>query len=231
MAVSPWPPLALQIAYADVAWTVVITAALLAVVPRRWRATPIRAVVAASVLAGGVALGLHAVAGGAGAQALGLAFAQPSGLLSLLAAASIATAVAGAGVGASKGGSTGASPGASPGDTRRWVLPTPWAWVLAVAGVVFALDTVNVLGWELYRLGLPGSPGSPGSAGLAVALAVVAIALARQPRQRVAALALAGALALHAVLALPTGNLWDALFDPLLWAWATGASVRRVFVR
>lgn len=224
MSVPPWPPLALQIAYADVAWTVVIAAALLALVPWRWRATPVRAVVAAAVLAGGVALGLHAVAGGAGAQALGLAFAQPSGLLSLLAAASIATTVAGAGVGALKGGSTGASPG----DPGRWVLPTSWAWVLAVAGVVLALDTVNVLGWELYRLGLPGSPGS---AGLAVALAVVAIALARRPRQRVAALALAGALALHAVLALPTGNLWDALLDPLLWAWATGASVRRVFVR
>jgi hypothetical protein len=216
MAGSPWPALALQIAYADVAWTVVIAAALLAILPQRWRATPTRALVAALVLAGGVALGLHAVAAGSGAQALGLAFAQPSGLLSLLAASSIATTVARAGASASMAGSA------------RPVLPTPWAWALAAAGVVFALDTVNVVGWELYRFGLPGSPWA---AGIAMALAVGAIALARRPRQRVAALALGGALALHAVLALPTGNLWDALFDPLLWAWATGAAVRRVFVR
>ncbi|MCU0774239.1 MAG: hypothetical protein MUC74_06940 [Ideonella sp.] len=216
MADSPWPALALQIAYADVAWTVVIAAALLAMLPRRWYATRARAWAAAALLVLGVALALHGVAGGAASQALGLAFAQPSGLLSLLAAASLARAVAAA---ASSGsGSVATAP----------VLPTPWAWGLAAAGVVFALDTVNVLGWELYRLGLPGSPWA---AGIAVALAVGAIALARWPRQRVAALALGGALALHAVLGLPTGNLWDALFDPLLWAWAVGAAVRRVFMR
>ena len=37
---------------------------------------------------------------------------------------------------------------------------------------------------------------------------------------------LLGALLLYTLLRLPTGNLWDAVLDPLLWGWAVVALVR-----
>jgi hypothetical protein len=211
---SPWPSLSLQVAYADIAWTVVGAAALLALVPVRWRATPGRALALALALIAAVGVGLHGVASGTGAQALGLALAQPSGLLGLLAAASLATAVAGAGRPAATGPASPVLP----------VLPTGWAVALVAVGLLLALDTVAVLSLQLYRLGLPGSPVLPVAT---VALAVLAVVLSLRPRQRPAALALAAAVGLHAALGLPTGNLWDALVDPVLWTWAAAALLRR----
>jgi hypothetical protein len=44
--------------------------------------------------------------------------------------------------------------------------------------------------------------------------------------------ALLAAVLLFSLLRLPTGNLWDALLDPLLWAWALGSvvvAVRRYY--
>jgi hypothetical protein len=32
-------------------------------------------------------------------------------------------------------------------------------------------------------------------------------------------------LLLFALLRLPTGNLWDALLDPLRWAWAVASAI------
>ena len=40
---------------------------------------------------------------------------------------------------------------------------------------------------------------------------------------RGSAASLLGAFALFSLLRLPSGNLWDAVIDPLLWAWAVVA--------
>ncbi len=90
-------------------------------------------------------------------------------------------------------------------------------WSFSVAGVVLGwlllLDTFAVWPVSLYALGF-----SP------VVLAVVALVvclpwLLAGPRQpaRNASLLLGAVLLLQVLLRLPTGNLWDALLDPVLW--------------
>jgi len=41
-----------------------------------------------------------------------------------------------------------------------------------------------------------------------------------QGRRREQAAAVLGAVTLFSLARLPSGNLWDAMLDPLLWAWA-----------
>jgi hypothetical protein len=107
------------------------------------------------------------------------------------------------------------------GSARVFVLPTTLALSLAVAGVALYLDTFGVLALGLYHGGF-GAAGAPllGFAAIAAWAFAIWRGHALQP-----ALALLTGLLLYALLRLPTGNLWDALLDPLLWMWALGSAI------
>lgn len=95
-------------------------------------------------------------------------------------------------------------------------LPLPWAAPLAVAGTVLYLDTIGWLSLGLYPAGF--GPAAAPLLALAAMAACSACVVAGVERGRAGALL--ASLALFSMLRLPTGNLWDALLDPLLWAWS-----------
>jgi len=132
---------------------------------------------------------------------LGLAFQQPSGLLAMLCAASAMRRLG--------------------GRADAPVLPVPLALGLALGGLVLYADAVGALSLGLYAWGF--DPVQAPVAGLV--LSVLALAAAVMGRAPWAAWAVLLALTLHAVARLPTGNLFDALLDPLLWLWAAWRSV------
>jgi hypothetical protein len=107
------------------------------------------------------------------------------------------------------------------GRAPRFMLPLAVALPLVLAGVILYLDTFGVLALGLYYGGF-GAVGAPllGCAALAACAFAIWRGHAVQP-----ALALAIGLLLYALLRLPTGNLWDALVDPLLWAWALVSAI------
>ena len=183
------PELAMQIAWARLAWGVVAAAVLLA-------ALPLRGTRACAVAA---ALGLAVMwLPGPASPAfwLGLAFQQPSGLLAMLCGASVGLRFV-----------------ERPGQQ---VLPLPLAVLLLAGGALLYADAVGALVLGLYAWGF-----DPVQAPLAgVVLSVLALAAAVRGRQTWAGWAVLLALTLHAVTHLPTGNLFDALLDPLLWLWA-----------
>ncbi|WBS03889.1 hypothetical protein OU994_06260 [Pseudoduganella sp. SL102] len=107
------------------------------------------------------------------------------------------------------------------GSAPRMVLPLAMALPLALGGAALYLDTFGVLALGLYHGGF-GAVGAPllGIAAIAACAFAIWRGHALQP-----ALALLAGLLLYALLRLPTGNLWDALLDPLLWMWALGSAV------
>lgn len=107
------------------------------------------------------------------------------------------------------------------GSAPAMVLPPAMAMPLALAGVALYLDTFGVLALGLYHGGF-GAAGAPLLGFVAIAGCAFAIwrGHALQP-----ALALLTGLLMYALLRLPTGNLWDALLDPLLWMWAMGSAI------
>ena len=203
-AAAVWPPLAWQVAYADIAWVIMAAAAALLLLPARWGGSGARAAVVVAIALAGAAVALHAVGRTTAASALGLALQQPSGWLTALALASIARRFV-----------PGRSAGPAVAAERPPVWPWPWALVVATFGVVLALDVLGIAVFGLVPVGLATQATASWIAAV-LALLALGVAIVR-PRQRVPALALLAALALHAVLRLPTGNLWDALIDPLLW--------------
>ena len=58
---------------------------------------------------------------------------------------------------------------------------------------------------------------------LAVLATIACAAAIVRGRNRRQALPLLGAFLLFSLLRLPTGNIWDAVIDPLLWGWAVAA--------
>jgi hypothetical protein len=94
-------------------------------------------------------------------------------------------------------------------------LPLGLAAALALLGLVLYLDSSAWLSLGLYARGFGHEAAV---AGLLLGLgAVFAIA---HGLHRSAGFAVLLALMLFALLRLPTGNLWDAVLDPLLWVWA-----------
>lgn len=100
-----------------------------------------------------------------------------------------------------------------PGGQR---LPLPLAAALALAGTVLYLDTIGWLSLGLYPAGF-GPAGAPLVALAAMAASSACVVFGFQ---RALAVALLASLAMFSIFRLPTGNVWDALLDPLLWAWA-----------
>jgi len=201
------PELSWQFLYGRLAWAVVLAALVSSAWPTAWR-LPRRAL-AAIVAASSMLMALPGSA--SGAWHLALAFQYPSGLLLGLCAAALLRRWRGAGSGA--------------------LLPVGAAAVIAILGTVLYLDAFGLLsrGWYYAGFGPNGAPL------VALLLAGACAWCIVQGRRREQAAALLGALALFSLARLPSGNLWDAVLDPLLWGWAlvtlVVAGVRRVVRR
>lgn len=103
----------------------------------------------------------------------------------------------------------------------RLVMAPALALPLVAAGLVLYLDAFGVLALGMYSGGFGGV-----AAPLAACLVALACAVAIvRGRATAGAAALLVAVLLFSVLRLPSGNLWDALLDPLLWSWALGSVV------
>ena len=197
------PDLALQIFYGRLAWGIVLLALLAALVPARWRLG--RRTMA--LAAGGMFLLMVLPGSLSPAYGLGLALQYPSGLMvgcCLL------------------------------GLHARWrnepvpvLMPVSLAAPLAIAGAALYLDAMGLLAQGYYYAAF-GAVGAPLLALLGVAGCALAIA---RGQGRGHAVVLLGALLLFSLLRLPSGNLWDAILDPLLWAWAVFALVRHALRR
>ena len=195
------PELSWQFLYGRLAWALVMAALVMGAWPAAWR-LPRRAL--AAIVAGCAVLA--ALPGEASsAWHLGLAFQYPSGLLLGLCVAAL---------------------------LRRWrpgahlrgagpLLPMPAAALLAVVGLVLYLDAFGLISRGWYYAGF-GPTAAPLAALLLAGACTYAIARGRRREQ---AAALLGACALFSLARLPSGNLWDALLDPLLWAWSLATLV------
>lgn len=105
-------------------------------------------------------------------------------------------------------------------------------WLLLLApialGYVLLLDTFAVLPWQVYAWGF-----SP-----LLLLALLLMALlpwvlsgASRAQAGLTRWLTPAALLLYAATRLPTGNVWDALLDPLLWLFLHGLLVRALYRR
>lgn len=193
------PDLAWQIAYGRLAWAIVLAAVLVGLWPAARRLP--RAAFAAILAA--VALSVALPGAASPAYHLGLAFQYPSGLLVGLCLLGLHARWQG----------RAAAPS----------LPGPMAAAIAIGGLALYLDAIGLLSQGYYYAGY-GPLGAPLVALAGTAWCALAIACGRSSRQH---LVLLGALLLFALLRLPSGNLWDAVLDPLLWGWALAALVRR----
>lgn len=186
------PEPSLQMLYARVAWAVVLAAAVASLAARRKALS--RPALAALALACALPQALPGT--WSPAHWLGLAFQAPAALTTALAALALRRHWL--------------------GRPRTGLLPLAIAVVLAAAGAWLYLDASGWVAHGLYYLGFTAF-GAPLAALLLAALC--ALAIARGAAVETAG-ALFAALALFMLLRLPTGNLWDALLDPFLWAWA-----------
>lgn len=197
------PDLAWQIAYGRLAWGIVAAAMLVALWPARWRLPRRAAAVLLAALAAAMALPGEA----SPAYWLGLAFQYPSGMLAGLCLC---------------------------GLIARWqqhppapFMPLSVAAAVAIAGTALYLDAIGLLSQGYYYAGF-GPFGAPLLALAGIIGCALALLRGRGGRQN---LALLGALLLFTLLRLPTGNLWDAVLDPLLWAWALATLARHAWRR
>jgi len=138
---------------------------------------------------------------------LGLAFQQPSALFAALCGVSVWKRFA-----------------ARP---DQQTLPVALAAALVAGGLVLYADAVGALSLGLYPWGFDAIQAPVAG----VVLSVLALAVIVRGRQHAAAWAVLLALTFHAVTHLPTGNLFDALLDPLLWLWALARCVAFVIAR
>jgi len=136
---------------------------------------------------------------------LGLAFQQPSALFAALCGVSVWKRFA-----------------ARP---DQQTLPLALAAALVAGGLLLYADAVGALSLGLY----PGGFEAPRAPVAGVVLSVLALAVIVRGRQAAAGWAVLLALTFHAVTHLPTGNLFDALLDPLLWLWALARCVAFAF--
>lgn len=189
------PELSLQFVYARLAWALVLAALVTGLWPATWR-LPRRA---PAVILGACLLAMALPGPASPAWHLGLAFQYPSALLAGLCLARLVSR----------------RQGAAGSPQRATLLPPALAAAVAVAGVALYLDAFGLLAGGYYYAGF-----GPGAALCAVLLAGACALAAMRGRASIQAGAILGALLLFALARLPSGNLWDALVDPLLWCWA-----------
>ncbi|WP_426209430.1 hypothetical protein [Massilia sp. TWP1-3-3] len=197
------PDLGLQFIYARLAWGIVLAALFVALWPRRF-ALSSRAVALLTL----VMVALQAMPGAASpAYWLGLAFQWPSAMLVGLCVATLYL-------------------NGKPGSR---VMPDKLAMLIAASGIVLYLDAFGLISIGFFYWGF--GPNTAPMLGLLLAVGS-AVALARG-KLMPPAFALLVAMMGFSILRLPTGNIWDALIDPLLWGWALVSlarqGTRRVF--
>ena len=108
----------------------------------------------------------------------------------------------------------------------REFMPPALMAAVATAGAFLYMDAAGLLSVGFYQAGF-GPAAAPALALLGTAVCVAAMALGRGGDTPFLVLV---ALLAFTLLRLPTGNLWDALIDPLLWAYAV-ASLAKAGVR
>lgn len=186
------PSLEWQFFYGRLAWATVLATLVAALLPAAWRRS--RRAVAGVLLGAGALMALPGQA--SPAYWLVLAFQWPSTVL--LGCCLLKLSMA------------------SRGSPAVVALPARLAAAIAITGLVLYLDAFGLLSLGLYYWGF-----SPYAAPfLALVAAALCACAAVAGRARPHALVALGALALYSIVRLPTGNLWDALLDPLLWGWA-----------
>lgn len=186
------PDLAWQIAYGRLGWGIVLASVLVALWPA---GKPLPRAARGAALAG---FALVVLLPGAASPAywLALAMQYPSGMLLGLCLLGLRARWQGQAAGPRVPGSVAAA--------------------IAIGGAALYLDAIGWLSQGYYYAGF-GPVGAPAVALIGTVGCVLALLRGRGGRQN---LALLGALLLFTLLRLPTGNLWDAVLDPLLWAWA-----------
>ncbi len=207
------PDWSVQLAYGRLGWALVLAALVLAIGARvagRRRVLPPLAV--AAVVLGSIA---WCLAPGRASPAYWLMMGAqwPSALLVALAGDACWRRAA-----AGSFGAAGAAWAAAPAYP---LLPRGWASAIVVAGALLYADVAGWLAIGLYPLGF-GPVAAPLLALLAAAGCV--IALSRGVARERATVLLVALLA-WSIGRLPTGNLWDAMFDPLLWLWSLASVV------
>ena len=191
------PDLAVQIVYARLGWGMVCAALLVAALRRHS--------IGKRWQAGLMAVLAFAVMWLPGpvspAYWLGLVFQFPSAALVAVCAVSVSR----------------------PGLPAR---PAPTSWrigaiVLAAGGAMLYLDSAGWTSLELYALGA-----DPRLAPLvALVLGMVGLGALRAASTRPTGLVLLASVVAFCVFRLPSGNLFDALLDPLLWFGSLGLTV------
>ena len=189
------PALDWQFVYGRLGWAIVLATAVVGLLPVTLRRS--RPLVCGVLLLSGLLMALPDSA--SPAYWLVLAFQWPSGLLVGLCLLKLCKAW--------------------PGARDVSSMPTSLAVAVAASGIALYLDAIGLLSLGMYYWGF-----GPFAAPLVALAAIAGCALAAVlGRARPHALAALAALALFSILRLPTGNLWDALLDPLLWGWAVGS--------
>ncbi|MEN9472557.1 MAG: hypothetical protein RLZZ495_646 [Pseudomonadota bacterium] len=97
--------------------------------------------------------------------------------------------------------------------------PLVLATIASGIGWILLLDSFAVWPIEIYTLGF--------QAGIAGGIVLLALLISLEP----ATIMLASGLVLYVVLRLPTGNVWDAVLDPLLWLWSQWYVIKTVAIR
>lgn len=186
------PELEWQFIYGRLAWALVLAALLAALWPRAWQLARSTIVFLLIGTTALVALPNEASV----AYWLGLAFQWPSGLLVGLCLVRLHSAWQ--------------------GERSNAAMPLGLAALIVLTGAILYLEAMGLISLSVYYWGF-GPHGAPLAALiLAVACSVAAVVGRARPQ----GLALLLAVVMFSVLRLPTGNLWDALCDPLLWGWA-----------
>lgn len=193
------PELTWQIAYGRIGWGLVLAALLLALLPGAWRTSrrAVGALLAACLL-------LQWLPGEAAPSYwLGLAFTWPSGLLAGLCVAKLAQHYS--------------------GGAATSVMRSGLAIPIAIGGGVLYLEAIGLLSLDLYYRGF----GAYAAPAIGLALGAGACWAAIAGKARVQSLAVLLAVLLFSVFRLPSGNVWDAMLDPLLWGWACWTLAQR----
>ncbi|UGQ48755.1 hypothetical protein [Massilia endophytica] len=101
-------------------------------------------------------------------------------------------------------------------DRGLQAMPREFAAAVAGFGLVLYVDAMGLTSLGLYYWGFA----PRGAPMMALAAAMLCGFAVMRGIMRPQAAAVLAALLLFSALRLPSGNLWDALLDPLLWGWA-----------
>ncbi len=217
------PDLALQSIYARLAWGVVL-AAMLVAASTRWSSRRGALSRTALLMLGGLALAVMWLPGPASpAFWLGLVFSYPSVMLVACCAVNIGLFWGRSGMPPNASGDSAPASVAAPAPALNATL----AAALAIGGSVLYADSAGWLALQIYARGFE-TPFAPAAA---LVIGAVAVGALRSPVLRPTGAVLLACVMAFTLARLPSGNLFDALLDPMMWCWAVGVSLRALRVR